>query len=158
MEDSYLQKPSFKHLTVFGYLKGIAKLLRVFLWTARQKSNKLTFQTRCQKSICGSLFLFACGERVRSGSGVLWSQRYLAPCVTCVTMGDHLPPPLHPCGSQGYVGDNINMWELVTNECEQGIRPEFRNTCNFGTKCDHSQSGTWGYIVNILNSMIHPFC
>ena len=50
--------------------------------TKTKETDFLTFQMKCPKSICGSLFLFACGERVRNGSGVVWSQRYL-PAAMC---------------------------------------------------------------------------
>ena len=77
--------------------------------------DSLRVRIRCRKLMCGSLFLFACGERVLVVSrGVSDTCRvsHVSPWVTT--------PPL-PCGSHWYVGDNINIWESVTNGTEWNI-------------------------------------
>ena len=67
-------------------------------------------------SIYGSLFLFACGERVwvvsRGVSDTCW-----LPCVTCVTMGDHPPYPMWEsgiCGRQHQYMRVSDKWDWLS--------------------------------------------
>ena len=69
------------------------------------------------KLMCGSLFSFACGERVRVVSrGVSDTCSHVSHVSPWVTTP---PPPSAPCGSHWYVGDNINIWESLTNGTEK---------------------------------------
>ena len=89
------------------------------------KDKRDWLSERCPKLVHGSLFsskidvwvsIFVC-MWWEGASCVPRSQRYLQPCVTCVTMGDHPPSPLCPmwesliCGRQHQYMGVIDKWD-----------------------------------------------
>ena len=77
------------------------------------------------------------------------------------------PPPLPssaPCGGHRYVGDNINIWESVTNGIGhwQGIWPEARNTWNVWPRQIRKLRVFWRVTLEHIgatsNCLCHELC
>ena len=125
-EGTSSQKPSFKLLTIF----------LMFCKCAVPSGSKGTCNTLFQPETgetnltCVPLFSFACGGRVLVVPRGVSDTCHVSQVSPWVTTSP--PPSSAPCGSHRYVGDNINIWESVTNGIGhwQGIWPEARNTWN----------------------------
>ena len=111
---------------------------------------------------CVPLFSFACGGRVLVVPRGVSDTCHVSQVSPWVTTSP--PPSSAPCGSHRYVGDNINIWESVTNGIGhwQGIWPEARNTWNVWPRQIRKLRVFWRVTLEHIgatsNCLCHELC